>query len=131
MPFCSVGRRVRVVAETASRSRGTRASSAPTIVPFPAPEGPVRTKTGPLPVEEVNQLLALAVGQAAHGLRLADAALVEHPLRLHAAELGDGHQHVEHLRGRDELRGLGQNLLDRDGSGLEVLLQLSPLYPDV
>ena len=53
------------------------ASSACTIVPLPAPDGPVRTKTGPLPVEEANQLLALAVGEAADRLRLADAALVE------------------------------------------------------
>ena len=38
--------RARVVAETASRSWGTRASNACTIVPLPAPDGPVRTKTG-------------------------------------------------------------------------------------
>src|SRR6516164_5790271 len=104
-----------------------RASSATTIVPFPAPEGPVRTMTGPLPVEEVNQLLALAVREAADGLRLADAALVQHPQRLHAPELRDGHEHVEDLRRRDIFRWLCEDLLDRDGSRFEVLLQLRSL----
>src|SRR5215471_19450477 len=108
-----------------------RASSSCTIVPFPAPDGPVRTMTGPLPVEERNQLLALAVREAADGLRLADAALVQHPQRLHAAELGDGHEHVEDLRRRDVLRGLGEDLLDRDGARLEILLELRPLDSDV
>src|SRR5262249_61950373 len=107
-----------------------RASSSCTIVPLPAPDGPVRTMTGPLPVEEVNQLLALAVGQAADGLRLADAALVEHPQRLHTAELGDGHEHVEDLRRRDVLGRIGEDLLDRDGAGLEVLLEPRPLDAD-
>src|SRR5438128_1692137 len=107
----------------ASRSFGTRASNSCTIVPLPAPDGPVTTKTR-LPVEEANQLLALAVGEAADRLRLADPALVEQARRLDAAELGHGHQHVEDLRRRNELRRVAQDLLDRHRSGLEVLLQL-------
>src|ERR687886_311726 len=100
-------------------------------VPLPAPDGPVTTKTGLLLVEEGNQLVALTVGEAADRLRLADPALVEQTRRLHAAELRHGHQHVEHLRGRHELRWLAQDLLDRDLAGLQVLLQLRPLDSDV
>jgi len=82
-------------------------------VPFPAPEGPVTTKTGPgdgitrnaattrecstqfvrpetrrrrmsgsavwsrPAVEEIDELVALALGETADRLRLADAALIE------------------------------------------------------
>ena len=70
------------------------------------------TKTG-LAVEEPNQLCTLAIRQATDGLRLADAALVEEPGRLHAPELRHGHQHVEHLRGRDVLRRAVEDVLDR------------------
>src|SRR3954471_13170230 len=113
----------RVVAETASASSGNRGSTSSISVPLPAPDGPVTTKTGfaattgaSTMVEEVNQLVALAVGQTADRLRLADAALVEQTRSLHAAELGDRHQHVEDLCGRNELGRLAQDLLDGDGA---------------
>src|SRR4029078_5292452 len=78
-PSSSPCRRWRVVAEIATSSPGTRSSRALISVPFPAREGPVITKTGWLAVsvEEPNQFGALAVGQPADGLRLADAALVQ------------------------------------------------------
>jgi hypothetical protein len=47
---------------------------------LPAPEVPVTTKTGVLPlllVEEPNELSSLAVGEATDRLRLADAGLVQ------------------------------------------------------
>src|SRR4051812_41046795 len=96
-------------------------------VPLPAPDGPVTTKTGLSVVEEGNQLVPLAVGEAVDRLRLADAALIQQASGLHPSELRDRHQHVEHLRGRHELGRLAEDLFDRDGPGLEVLLQLSAL----
>jgi hypothetical protein len=45
-PFSSPSRRGRVVAEIASSSSGMRASSSRSIVPLPAPDVPVTTKTG-------------------------------------------------------------------------------------
>src|SRR3954451_21934777 len=126
-PSVSAGRWARVVAETARRSCGTRSRAARTMVSLPAPDGPVTTKTFPgarLAVEEANQLVPLAVREAADGLRLADPALVEEASGLDAAELGHGHQHVEDLRRRDVLRRVAQDFLDRRGAGLEVLLQL-------
>jgi len=87
------------------------------------------TKTGApsaVPVEEPNQLGALAVGQPADGLRLADAALVEEAGGLHTPELRHCHQHVEHLRRADVLRRVVEDLLDLDLSELQVLLQLRP-----
>src|SRR6266540_3749611 len=99
-------------------------------VPLPAPDGPVTTKTG-LPVEEANQFLTLAVGEAADRLRLADPALIEQARCLHTAELRHGHQHVEDLRGRDELRRVAQDLLDRNVAGLEVFFELRALDTNV
>src|SRR3954470_12032775 len=116
-PSSSPWRRRRVVAEIATSSSGTRSSRALMSVPLPAPEGPVITKTGEpsaVPVEEPNQLGALAVGQPADGLRLADAALVEEAGGLHAPELRHCHQHVEHLRRADVLRRVVEDLLDLD-----------------
>src|SRR6476620_7416824 len=100
-------------------------------VPLPAPDGPVTTKTGLSVVEEPNQLVPLAVGEAADRLRLADAALVEQTGGLHAAELRNRHQHVEDLGGRHVLGWLAEDLLDRDAPGLQVLLQLGALDADV
>src|SRR3954454_15828635 len=134
MPSCSPGRCGRVVAETASASSGKRGSTSWISVPFPAPEGPVTTKTGfvVLPVvEEGNQLVPLAVGQAADRLRLADAALVEQARRFHATELRHRHQHVEDLGGGDVLRRLAQDLFDGNRPGLQVLLQLRTLDTNV
>src|SRR5581483_10057604 len=121
-------------AEIATLSRGTRSSSALIRVPFPAPDGPVTTKTGvpsAVAVEEPNQLGTLTLGQSTDGLRLADPALVQEPRGLHASELRDRHQHVEHLRGRDVLGRLVEDLLDLDLPHLQVLLQLRPADADV
>src|SRR5205823_4596936 len=122
-----------VVAETATWSSGRRSRRALIRVPFPAPDGPVTTKTGgpSVAVEESNQLGALAFGQTPDGLRLADPALVEEARRLHPPELGHRHQHVEHLRGRDVLGRVVENLFDLDAADLQVLLQLSAADPDV
>src|ERR1700687_6009966 len=100
-PSSSPGLRSRVVAETVTSRSGMRSSSLRISVPCPAPDGPVTTmRVGRrLPVEEVNQLRALPLGQAADGLRLADAAGVEEACRLHAAELRHRHEDVDHLCG--------------------------------
>src|SRR5947207_12889998 len=83
------------------------------------------TKTGGrLPVEEPDELGALALRQPSNGLRLADPALVQEACGLHAAELGHGHQDVEDLRRRDVLGRISENVLDGRGAGFEVLLQL-------
>src|ERR1700704_5272917 len=106
-PSSSPGLRSRVVADTVTSRSGTRSSSLRMSVPFPAPDGPVTTMRDGrrLPVEEGNQLRALPLGQAADGLRLADAACIEEARRLHAAELRHRHENVDHLCGFDELRG--------------------------
>src|ERR1700675_4204484 len=95
----------------ASSSSGTRSSKCLARVLLPSPEVPVMTKTG-LAVEEPNELRPLAIREAAHGLRLADAALVQESRGLDAAELRDGPQHVEPLRGRDVLGRVAQDFLD-------------------
>src|SRR5438445_11489032 len=130
MPSSSPGRCSRVVAETACASSGKRGSTSWISVPLPAPEGPVTTKTG-LAVEEANQLVALAVGEAADRLRLADAALVEQASSFHAAELRHRHEHVEDLRRRDELGRLTQDLFNRHCARFQILLQLRTLDTDV
>src|ERR1051326_1877507 len=110
-PSCSPGRRSRVVAETVASSTGTRSSSLWISVPLPAPDGPVTTTTDGrrLPVEEANQLRALALGQAADRLRLADPARAEEGRRLDAAELRHRHQDVDHLRRRHVFRRVAEN----------------------
>src|SRR5262245_11265678 len=133
-PSCSPSRRPRVVAETASSRSGSSPSSAFSRVPLPAPEVPVTTKTGvfgPLLVEEPNELSPLAVGEATDRLRLADPGLIQEPRRLHPPELGHGHQHVEHLGGRDVLGWVVEDLVDPRAPHLQVLLELRPLDPDV
>src|SRR5207249_8589682 len=110
-----------------------RPSNAFSRVPLPAPEVPVTTKTGMrfLPVEEPNELSSLAVGEASHRLRLADAGLVQETRRLHPTELGHGHQHVEDLRGRDVLGRVVEDLVDPRAAQFQVLLELRALHPDV
>src|SRR5205823_4562010 len=127
-PFSSPGRRSRVVADTVTSTSGTRCSTSVISVPLPAPDGPVTTRTDGtrLPVEEINQLRALPVGQAADGLRLADAARVQEARRLDAAELRDGHENVDHLRGRDVLGRAAEDGLDPHAAVLQILLQLRP-----
>ena len=99
--------------------------------PLAGAGGAVRTKTGRLPVEERNQFLTLAARESADRLRLADPALVEHPCRLDVAELRHRQQHVEDLRGRDELWWIAQDLFDRHLTGLQILLELGAAHPDV
>src|SRR6266852_7107585 len=90
------------------------------------------TMTGSwLPVEEVNQFRALTIGEAADGLRLADAARVQEAGRLDAAELRHGHQDVDHLRRGHVLGRVAENRLDPDPTVLEILLELRPSDPDV
>src|SRR5438132_724817 len=85
------------------------------------------TKTGGrLPVEEPDELGALALRQPSNGLRLADSTLIQEPGGLDAAELGYGHQNVEDLRRGDVLRRIAQDVVDVGGAGFEVLLQLRP-----
>src|SRR5438046_6911016 len=109
----------------ASASSGTRSSSSRARVLFPSPDVAVMTKTGGrLPVEEPDELGALALRQPSNGLRLADPALVQEPGGLDAAELRHGHQDVEDLGRRDVLRRMAEDVLDGGGAGFEVLLQL-------
>src|ERR687898_598187 len=118
MPWTSFGRWSRVVAETASSSSGWRSRRIRSIVPFPAPDVPVTTMTGPggpfnsLPLKEANELGSLAVRETSYGLRLADPRLRQEPSGLDSAEFGDGHEDVEDLRSRHVFRGLVQDLLD-------------------
>src|SRR3954447_21612844 len=113
MPSSSPGRRRRVVAETDNSSSGTRSLSARISAPLPAPDGPVTTKTFELlPVEECNELRALALREAPDRLRLADAALVEEACGLDPPELRHGQEHVEDLRGLHVLRRRVQDVLD-------------------
>ena len=92
------------------------------------------TKTGlmpPLLVEEPNELSPLAVGEATDRLRLADAGLVQKTRRLHPPELGHGHEHVEHLCGRDVLGWVVEDLVDPRTPYFQVFLELRSLHPDV
>ncbi len=81
------------------------------------------TKTGGrLPVEEPDELGALALRQPSNGLRLADPALIQEPGGLDAAELGHGHQDVEDLGRGDVVRRIPQDIVDVGGASFEVLL---------
>src|SRR5437899_3741488 len=128
-PSSSPGRRSRVVADTVTSRSGTRSSSSRISVPLPAPDGPVTTMTEgrQLPVEELNQLRTLPVGQAADRLRLADAAGVQEARSLDASELRHRHQDVDHLRRLDVLGRPPEDRLDPDPPVLQVLLELGPL----
>src|SRR3989440_1603643 len=90
------------------------------------------TKTGGrLPVEEPDELGALALRQPSNGLRLADPALIQEAGGLDAAELRHGHQDVEDLGRRDVLRRMAEDVLDGGGAGFEVFLQLRPADANV
>jgi hypothetical protein len=82
-------------------------------------------------VEELDELGPLALGESADGLRLADAALVQEPRSLHAPELRHRHEHVEHLRGRNELRRIEEDRLDVNAACFEVSLELCAADSDV
>src|SRR5438874_9118942 len=116
----------------ASASSGTRSSSSRARVLFPSPDVPVMTKTGGrLPVEEPDELGALALRQPSNGLRLADPALVQEPGGLDAAELRHGHQDVEDLGRRDVLRRMAEDVVDARRAVLEVFLELRPADTNV
>src|SRR6201996_7965895 len=140
MPSASPSRGCRVVAETERARSGTRSSSFLISVPLPTPDGPVMTKTladAPslmrrsilpkgsvgLAVEERDELGALALGEAADRLRRGDPALVQDPVRLHAAVLGNREEHVEDLRGHHVLGGVEKDGVDVGAARLQVLLQ--------
>src|SRR5436190_3000791 len=90
------------------------------------------TKTGGrLPVEEPDELGALALRQPSNGLRLADPALVQEAGSLDAAELRHRHQDVEDLRRRDVLRRIAEDVVDVCRAGFQVLFQLRPADADV
>ena len=104
------------------------------MVPFPAPEVPVTTMTGPreaLPLKEADQLGPLAVRETSHGLRLADPGLCEEAAGLHPPEFGHGHEDVEDLRGCDVLRRPAEDLFDPRLAVFQVPFELSTLDPDV
>src|SRR5262249_41662663 len=107
----------------ARRARGSRSPSPrPT---GPSPRAPSASAPPPLPaVEEADQLSALPVGEAAHGLRRADLAGIEKACRLHPPELRHRHEDVDQFGGRDVLGRLVEDLLDPDFPLLEILLQL-------
>src|ERR1041385_7859137 len=86
---------------------------------------------GRLPVEEPDELGALALRQPPNGLRLADPALIQKPSGLDAAELGDGHEDVEDFRRGDVVGRTPQNVVDAGGVGFEVLFQLCPADTNV
>src|SRR5205085_3470990 len=103
-------------------------------VPFPAPDGPVTTKTGVrglIAREEADELCPLPLGETADRLRLADAALVEEPRGLHSTELRHRHQDVEHLCRRHVFRRRVEHCFDLHATFLEVLLQLRASNTDV
>src|SRR5438034_8045231 len=116
----------------ANSSSGTRSSRSRARVLFPSPDVPVMTNTGGrLPVEEPDELGALALRQPSNGLRLADPALIEETGGLDATELRHGHQDVEDLRRRDVLRRIPEDIVDVGGAGFEVLFQLRPADANV
>ena len=84
-------------------------------VPFPAPDGPetMMTRVASLPVQKLQQLRALSVGQAPDRLPLRYAAGVQESRRLDLPVLRDGHQHVKHLGRQHELRRIRRS---RSGS---------------
>src|SRR6476661_5279678 len=106
-------------------------------VPLPAPEGPEMTNSrgrrapgaGSASPEQRDELVTLALGEPAHGLRLADPALVQAARRLDAAELREREQDVEDLRRHQVLGRAREHLSCRDIAGLQFALQPRPLNP--
>src|ERR1700751_2396858 len=99
-------------------------------VPLPTPEGPAITRTrgglianGRLAAEVRDQLVALALGEAADGLARRDAALREDAIDLHAAVLGDRQEQVEDLRSLQIFRGIQEQSVDLSAAGLEITLE--------
>jgi hypothetical protein len=84
-----------------------------------------------LPVKTPGEFGALALGQAAECLAGRDPTAVQDICGLHAAELGEREQYVEHLC-RLKVRGrLEQQRVDRHAAGFEVALELRAKRPDL
>src|SRR5213595_4141685 len=111
-----------------------RSSSERISVPFPTPDGPVMTKTRPtrgtLPAERRDELGALALREAADGLRRRDPAKLEHLVDLDPPVLRHRQQHVEHLRRLDVLGRLQQQVVDAPPPALQIALELGPRRAD-
>ena len=76
-----------------------------------------------LTTEVRDELVALALGQAADGLAGRDPALGEDPVHLHASVLRDREQEIEHLGGGDPLRRVQQEAMDLGAASFEVALE--------
>src|SRR5215213_2238805 len=137
MPLTSPVRGLRVVAETASWSPGTRSKSPLMSVPLPTPDGPVMTRIGvvmrlaALTAQERDELVALPLGQAADGLARRDAAVRQNAIHLHAPILRHREQQVEHLRREQVLGRVQQQPVDLRAARLEVALEARAPRPDL
>ena len=84
-----------------------------------------------LAAQELDELGALALGEAADRLRRRDPALGQDPVRLDPAVLRDREDHVEGLRREHVLRRVEEQRLDLRLAGLQVALQLGARRADV
>src|SRR5204863_6319998 len=106
-------------------------------VPCPSPEGPVTTRTPPMPrggrlaAEVGDQLVPLALGEPADRLARRDPALREDAIHLHPAVLGDGQEQVEDLGREEVLRRVQQEALDLHATGLKIALEPRPAGADL
>ena len=98
-------------------------------VPLPTPEGPVMTRIGvvirlaALAAQERDELVALALGQAADGLARRDAAVREDAIHLHAPVLRHRQQQVEDLRGEQVVGRIQQQAVDLSATALRSRLR--------
>ena len=84
-----------------------------------------------LAVKAPGEFDALALAQAAERLAGRDPAAVEELGGLHPAVLGEGQQHVEHLRALKVRGRVAQQRADRHSAGLEVALELGAKRSDL
>jgi hypothetical protein len=82
---------------------------------------------GPSVGEELSELIALALCEAADRLGRRDPAAAEQLVDLHGPVLRQGEQEVCDLRGQHERRRVGQYLVERATAALEVALELRAL----
>src|SRR5258705_13827442 len=113
-----------------------RSSSARISVPLPTPDGPVMTKTLAKPAallapQHADELVALALGEAADRLARRDLAGAQDLVDLHAPVLRDREEHVDDLGGLDVFGRLEEQRVDRMSAGLEIALELSALRADL
>jgi hypothetical protein len=85
----------------------------------------------PSPDEEIDQTVALALGEPADRLRLPDAGGPEQAGGLDRAELRHRKEQLAHRCSRGELRRVGEDLLDREPAFSQLLLQMRPRRPDL